>query len=420
MDISGWVLEATDLATPDNNPDYTIPANTTLKAGKFYVLGAASVANVNQVVGTTNLWENSQEALTLKDKTGNVVDTLVYEINKGWIPAKVALAEGEGSWLTFFSSDTAPSSLSRLRDGYDTDNNRDFVVRPSTPGKSNDLVKRPYLESFDGKAVESAVPDFGASFVKAHVIDPTKVSASNPSVIPASPQGKNAAIFWDPSGGGNMNMLLRDVGCSAVVEAYVYFDAKLEAAGEREVWSLGVQGTTGSFFNFPDPSATNTFRANGNSGVAWTFEVTDSKATLYLVDHNDGGRKAGTRPPPKTDRKLLGQISLKPTDTGWHRLRLEVRASRSRASLAAPSAARTGPRFRGRSWRLPKATFTSAIVSCWQTTPSRVRLPVIGCSCYRVGRVARSATLAPSRRRPRRRRGSAPTGVRRWATPASN
>lgn len=325
VDISGWVLEATDTATPDNNADYTIPANTTLKAGKYYVLGAATVPNVNQVVGTTNLWENSQEALTLKDKDGNIVDTLVYEVNKGWVAAKMGLLEGEGVWGNSFSTDGSLSSLSRLRDGYDSQNNRDFVLRPSTPGATNDLPSGPYLDTFDARTVETALPDFGAAFEKPFVIDPTKASLHNPNVIAASPQGKLAAVFWDSAGGGNTCMLLRNSSCIVTVEAWVYFDAKLEATGEREVWSLGVQGSSGPFFNFPDPSGAAGFHANGNTGVCWTFEVTDSAATLYLVDHNDGGRKAGALWAPKTDRTVLGKIVLKAgTDDGWKRLRLEV------------------------------------------------------------------------------------------------
>ena len=91
------------------------------------------------------------------------------------------------------------------------------------------------------------------------------------------------------AGGGNANMLLRDPTCDVTIDAWVYFDAALEPAGEREVWSLGVQGTTATFYNFPDPSGAAGFTANGNTGICWTFEVTDLAATLYLVDNNNGG-----------------------------------------------------------------------------------------------------------------------------------
>jgi len=322
VDISGWVLEATDQATPDNNTDYTIPANTTLKAGAFYVLGSALVPNVNQIVGTTNLWENSQESLTLTDKGGNVVDTVVYEANKGWPTAKnTKYREGEGVWGNMTSIDNIETSWSRVRDGHDTDNNGlDFALRPSTPGKSNNLKSGPYVDNFDGLTVGNDLADFGGSFVKPRVIDPTKADSNNPNAITASPQGGKAAICWDPAGGGDMAMLLRDASCDVTIEAYVYFDAKLEPTGEREVWTFG-KGTTGTFYNLPDPSGAASYTANGNTGVAWTFEVTDKAATLYLVDHNDGGTGANA----KTSPTVLGKINV--TTSGWNRLRLEVSGS---------------------------------------------------------------------------------------------
>ncbi len=319
IDISGWVLNSTDPFGP--NKKFTVPASTTLNAGAWYVFGSAKVPNVNQVVGTTNIWENSNESLILLDKDGNVVDSLIYEANKGRWAASTE--EGEGVWGNFANIAGHETSWSRVMDGYDINNNRNFRLQPWTPGKSNNLPQKIYLDNFDARTVGTALPDFGGSFATAQVIDPTMLSADNPNVIPASPQGKNAAIFWDKSGGGNHNMLLRKASCNTTIEAYVYFDAKFEQTGEREHWSLGV-GTTGTFYNSPDPSGKLGFSANGNTGVSWTFEVTDKNATLYLIDHNDGG--AGTR--AKTPFKVLGKIDVKVgTNDGWQRLRLEVKGN---------------------------------------------------------------------------------------------
>ncbi|MDP6423447.1 MAG: lamin tail domain-containing protein [Planctomycetota bacterium] len=331
IDISGWELFARGSTT--SNKIFAIPASTSIAAGGFYVLGSALVPNVDQVVGVSNIWQNSQECITLKDaKDGNIVDTLVYEGNRGFPAAFIGLQEGECIWGNGFSDDASHTSWSRVRDGHDTDNNGlDFMRRPATPGKTNNLPTSSYVDLFDRRTVESALPDMGASFVVPHVIDPTKVSTSNPNAITASPQGKNAAVSWDPTGSGNFAMVLRDAGSNVTVEAYVYFDANLEASNAREVWSLGVQGTCGSFYNFPDPSGAFGDHSNGLTGVALTFEVTDSHAVLYLVDHNDGGRIAGTKHKPKTDRVVLGKINLKPTDTGWHRLRLEVQGNTASA-----------------------------------------------------------------------------------------
>ena len=319
IDISGWKLDSNDQVGP--NTAFTVPPNTTLAAGGYYVFGSAMVPNVDQVVGTTNIWENSQESLILLDADSNVIDSLTYEANKGTWPT--AAPEGEGIWGNMTSVDGIETSWSRPRDGFDTNNNRDFRLQPATPGTTNDLPAGLYLDDFDARNVADALPDFGSSFAAARVIDPTQLDTTghNPSIIPASPQGKNAAIFWDNAGGGNHNMLLRDPTNDVIVEAWVYFDAKLEPSGEREIWSFGV-GTSGTYANFPDPSGNNGSTAAGNTGVAWVFEVDDTSATLYLVDYNDGGR--GTA---KTDRKVIGSTVLKAgVDDGWQRLRLEVSA----------------------------------------------------------------------------------------------
>ncbi len=321
IDISGWKLKSTD---PFGiNSTHTVSANTTLAAGDYYVMGSAVVTNVDQVIGTTNIWENSQESLILLDADDNVIDSLVYEANKGlWAGSE---EEGEGVLGNFTNIDGHETSWSRYRDGQDSNTNRDFRLQPATPGTSNNLAVGGYTDTFDAASVGDAVSAFGHSFADPRVIDPTTVDTNgyNPNVIAASPQGGKAAIFWDSSGGGNSCMLLRDPSCNVVVEAFVYFDATPEPAGQREVWSLGVQGTTGTFYNLPDPSGAAGFTANGNTGVSWTFENTDTNSTLYLVDHNDGGRGTGA----KTDWTVVGKIDLTTATDGWHRLRLEVTGS---------------------------------------------------------------------------------------------
>ncbi|MFQ5504409.1 MAG: lamin tail domain-containing protein [Planctomycetota bacterium] len=324
VNISGWVLDSEDPF--GKNKVYTIPSNTTLAPGAFWVLGSAKVPNVNQVVGTINLWENSQESLTLLDTSTppKIIDTLIYEVVKGiWttIPPR-KLLEGEGVWGTFFSVDGHETSWSRLQDGMDTNNNRDFHLLPSTPGKTNNpYLPLPYSENFDKLTSGGPVPKWGESFVKPKVIDPTKISVANPHVIKASPQGGLAAVQWDPAGGGNTAMLLHKGFKDVLLEAWVYFDAKLENTGESETWSIGVQGGTGTFFNIPDPSGKLGTTFNANTGVSWIYQVTDTAATLYLVDHNDGGW--GTR--AVTKPVVLGSVLVKPgVNDGWQRLRLQV------------------------------------------------------------------------------------------------
>lgn len=339
VDISGWTLDSRDGSGP--NSSFKIPANTVLPPRGFWVLGAKTVPNVNQVVGTTDIWENSDESLTLRDAKGAIVDTLIYEQNKNASNWGANLREGQGIWGNLVNTDASPMSWSRLRDGYDTDNNgRDFRMAPETPGKSNNLKSLlTYVAVFDNVPPDRPVPQWSGSFKPPHAVDPTKISNYNPKVLSASPQKGHAAAMWDPTGGGNHCVLLTDSVADVILEAYVHFDAGLEKPGEVETWSLGVQGTSATFYNTPDPLKRFGFRANGNTGVVWTYQVTDKNAKLFLVDHGDGG----------TDFRVLGSIDLKKgVHDGWQRLRLQVSGDRVDGFFSGTFGAADGIRISGK------------------------------------------------------------------------
>ncbi|HEY3243748.1 MAG TPA: lamin tail domain-containing protein, partial [Phycisphaerae bacterium] len=342
VDISGWILQASDeLAPPaDNNPDYTIPgapgSNTTvLAAGAFYVLGAATVPNVNQIVGTTNLWENDNEALQLITGSGQIADTVVYELNKG----PVAICPTEfGLWGNFTSVDgtgTRPAqSWSRWLDGFDTgDNGLDFGLLKLTPGTSNNQPDAgSALDMFEGGAIDADVPTFTGSFVNLRFIDPTVVSTANPNVIVASGGGTGgkAAIAWDNTGGGNMVARISEARFSNAYSLDVYISAdssfvSSSTSGEHEAWSIGF-GTTDTFYNdnnadnsvpaIPDAGVTG---ANGDTGLAWKYLKWEDANTgnvggqrLLLVNENDGG----------ADGVTLFTVDPSHLTTGWHHLTL--------------------------------------------------------------------------------------------------
>lgn len=336
INLSNWVLEAWDGVLPDDNPDYTIPPGNSIAPGGFFVMGAPGVPNVNLVLGSpphTNLWEDSNESMTLKDSNGQVIDTLVYEANKGlWIGAQF---EGEPIWGNYDSIDNRETSLARIRDGRDTNNNGlDFYMMPSTPGTANGSalsVGFPYFANFNALTPESPLTEWASSFVSMHVVDPTAVSTHNPNTIPASPGGGNCVVQWDPAGGGNTTVFLGEVASSISYESWVYFDATpWSAPAEWEHFSVGF-GTTCSYANTPDPGGTlaslfnpGDFDANGDTGVSWTYlksSVIGSENILYLIDHNDGGWGPGAQSVPT----ILGQVSiLAGVNDGWQRLRLEV------------------------------------------------------------------------------------------------
>ena len=322
MDISGWTVTNKD--GPNAAVVYTVPANTILLPGGFWVMGSTLVPGVHQVLSlaparTELLW-NENAAITLRDTGSLIMDTVFQEANKGIFDA--TLKEAEGLWGNFQSTTGMDSSWSRIRDGHDTnDNGRDFRTVPWTPGASNSLASLlPYFSLFDQNNVNDTPPEFGGSFKLARVVDPAVATIYNPNAIPPSPQGGKALLMWDDVGGGNSNMLLSDTQRDWLFEAYVYFDSLSEVAGEYETWSVGF-GSTCSLFNTPDPSRTlfATASANGNTGVCWTFQNTSTGSVLYLVDHNNGG----------ADHVVLGQIPLTHNvNDGWQRLRLEVHGDR--------------------------------------------------------------------------------------------
>lgn len=320
VDVSGWVVACSDSLGP--NPSYTIPPATFLAAGDYYVLGSALVPGVDQVIGTTNLFENDQEAIVLRDAFANVVDAVVYEASTGSWPA--APAEGRPIFGAFLSSDTLPTSWSRLRDGYDTDDNAlDFRIMPATSGASNDVASVvPFNENFDALAIDSPAPLWSGSDAPPYVVDPSVPSAQNPKVVPPSPQGGNSMVFSAPSGAGNGRswMLVSDAEATLWYSAQFYFDAPAPTnPADTITWSLGLRGTTGSRYVPPDPDRLGAVDQNGDTGLSWTYRATATGSTLWLIDNHAGG----------TSHFVLARIQ--DPAPGWHQLSFNAANGRARA-----------------------------------------------------------------------------------------
>jgi hypothetical protein len=318
VDLSNWSLVGDD--SNGVNFTETFPAGTILNPGDYLVIGdGPNVPNVD-IIRASSFLQNSNESITIFDASQNIVDTLIYESNKGVF--NTTLAEGEGIWCNFTCIEGNESSLSRLRDGYDTDNNgHDFRLQPWTPGTSNDL---PYtstvVEVFDAYTNGSSVPGWGSSWFNPLAVDPSVVDTNNPNAIPSSPQGGNVGVLWDPAGGGDHGMLLADPGRSSSFEAYVYIPSAVTPVGEQEMWTVGF-GTSGTYYNLPDPTTALGFTANGNTGIGWTFVRDELGANIYLIDHNDGGVGGNAI----TDATVIGTIAITAgVNDGWQRLRLEV------------------------------------------------------------------------------------------------
>jgi hypothetical protein len=326
VDISGWTLEHWDQkqegltnTNANANKSITIPANTVLAAGAYYVFGdSTKVNNVNQAMAAGFL-ENSQEAIVLRDANDKMVDSVVYEgfyldPNLTWYKM---FMNGNNIYSTFASIDGRETSLSRLVDGLNNGDARDWGIRPITPGATNDITSPPvFIDNFDRGVPDTVHMGFHASWVRPNYIDPTVIGQANQNAIPASPQGGNAIVVWDPTGGGDAAWLTQRPADNVVVEGYTYFDTTSpQASNYRECWSIGL-GSTGTYYNRPDPEKLYGDTSNGNRGVSMTY-VNDGTngAAIYLIDHNDGG----------LDFKVLGKIDIKQgVNDGWQHFRFEV------------------------------------------------------------------------------------------------
>ena len=97
VDISGWTLIGIDLA-PTADSTATVPgavgSNTTvLAANDYYVIGMAAVPNLDLDVTAANDFQNDMEAIALRDGASAVIDSVVYERNKGNIVIPAGLGE---------------------------------------------------------------------------------------------------------------------------------------------------------------------------------------------------------------------------------------------------------------------------------------------------------------------------------------
>ena len=311
VDLSGWILDTGGVVP---GPQYELPEGTVIAPKAYLLLGSLSVPNVDVALGTTDLFGDGPGYITLMEDPGVVVDGVVYEANKGLAGFPPEATEEGGIWGNHVLVSATQLSWQRWFDGYDTDENgADFGQLPWTPGSTNDRSEAPrFASDFEATLPGLALEQFPGSFARAVVVEPMAASNSNPNVIPESPGGGNALVAWDPAGGGNFVALEAAPIADMMFEAWVYFDANLEAIDESETWSLGLRGTSGTFYNIPV-----IFDSNGNTGVTWTYQVTSSSATLYLIDEGSGGLI--------TERVQLGSIPIVPGENdGWQRLRLEV------------------------------------------------------------------------------------------------
>lgn len=359
VDISGWSVINPDATGPTYggtgatgvDQTYVIPASTILAPGASWLMGPATIAGVNQVIGVNNLFENDNEAIELRDANNVIVDSVAYELGQGAFGPHPLEGNGFYGDLAVGDGTAGPSSsIARRFDGYDNDDNgRDFscCVVP-TPGATNAIANAlPYLETFDGGSTGAPVLAFSAGFVGANFVDPTSASSLNPSTKPASPQGGLAMATWDYTGGGNTVNLATAPVADVVVETWVYLQpimAPFNPApysptlpgvmannynyADGEWWAVGVRGTAAANGNPPDVggyfsnvSGGVGIRNHFVTGIAWAHFRTVNFSQLYLIDFGNGAAPGN----PNNYTILAGPIDIVPSvNDGWQRIRLHV------------------------------------------------------------------------------------------------
>lgn len=353
VNIGDWTLNYWRLGTTAGGGSYApvndaIPTGTILQPGDYYVVGNASVPNVDLAINQVDLFPDVNTVYELRNGAqgvGAIVDAVGVETFRSQELANAnpdTLPQlGRGWWAQMISTNAAAPNarmaLARYRNGHDTnDNGLDFGVLPLTPGASNEL---PLVDSY---AVPNAQPlalgteitanEF-TSFVFPRVIDPQVQDALNPKAISPSPQGGKAIIAYDETGGGNAVYSRQRVN-SFTLSAYVETGALGVADGTTnnvtasEATAYGI-GTTDPFFGLPDSTGLLGFgsAANGSTGLGWviqraeTFDVGTStlgptQTVVQLVNMEGGGESVQNI--ATTDWEVIQTITLTGQASGWH------------------------------------------------------------------------------------------------------
>jgi hypothetical protein len=338
VDLSGWTLNVIDL--DDGSTLITAPLSGTIPANDpYFVIANATSGSISPTLidfdtSTSDFLVNDNNLYEIRNPLGELVDALgvqlTFDPQYDNVTAEQLAQIGGGGWSQLFTTVETPQSYGRYRNGEDTNKNgRDFGLIPTTPGASNNLAEvgdyvLPDVDDL-GLSLGSIVSGFSYSFVGPTVVDPTVTSARIKHALPSrSPQGGNAIVAWDETGGGNM-VASNSLVTSFDIWAYVDTINTGVSGGTTlnvEATTYGI-GTTDGLFGTPDPENTLSSAAetsNGNTGVGWVILKEDSAAykKLFLVDFNDGGDSRDG-----VDWDVLETIDLTGVASDWHRLAVD-------------------------------------------------------------------------------------------------
>jgi hypothetical protein len=337
VNLSGWTLNIVDL--DDGNTLVSVPLTGSVTTADPYYVIASSSGTINPSLidfdtATTDFLADDNNLYEIRNPLGELVDALgvqlTFDPQYDFVTEEQRGEIGGGGWAQLLSTTQTPQSYGRYRDGDDTDSNgRDFGVIPHTPGASNNLadVGDFILPDVDALALApgSNVSGFSYSFVGPKVVNPTVTGPFMLHALPeASPQGGNAIVAWDNTGGGNM---IAANSLAGSFDLYAYLDTINTSLTGVESTTYGIAGTTDALFGTPDPTGELTTVAetsNGNTGVGWVFVKQDALSfkKLFLIDFNDGGDSQ----PDGADWTVLETIDLAAAASDWHRLAIDYDA----------------------------------------------------------------------------------------------
>lgn len=313
INLLGWSLGAT---TSVGTTTLATMPSVLLPPGQYYVIGntvASPPALVADLALAASL-PTGNTTLTLRNPGGVAIDAVQY----GGQATPVPPVAGEGAPLfgAHRLDPASPTSWSRQRDGYDTaSNGLDFRIAPWTPKASNDLPDLvPYAANFDALGNGQPVPSWAGSAGSPVAIDPLVTGAFNPAVVVPSPQGGKCVVFATPNdtAGGRSFLLATEATSRMGFQGEIWFDATLAPPGQSYAWSIGVGGTTDADYAMPMPLGPSNLDANGDTGVGWTYVVTDSAATLYLISNAASG----------SAHVILAQYAV--TTSAWRDLQIDL------------------------------------------------------------------------------------------------
>ncbi|MCR9243513.1 MAG: PKD domain-containing protein [bacterium] len=327
ISLAGWQIVG---VTPNQSVPivFATVSSGGIAPGGYFVFDAAGPHQLSTPLPT------GAASIELRDQGGMVIDRLAYEAADGALPA--ASYQGNPLFGAHIGHPGVATSWTRQDDGFISDfgtgpvsnNGFEWRIATATPGATNHLPnnKSDIAESY-------GLPGTGGvSFWRGCQAPPVN-QASPP--VPASPDGGGHVFFDAPSPGSGRSYYFETAAADNFkLNGWVWLDIPSGLApGERCAWSMGVCGTTDSEYEFPDP-----WREvagpdkNGDTGVAWTFEVTRASSTstpvgrLSLVDNEAGG----------TDHVVLWSTEF--SNSQWYFLGLGVAPESLNIRLGSPFA----------------------------------------------------------------------------------